>query len=242
MTEDSPVRDLNILICTPCLGDPKKGMAWSVARAMAHFLTIPYEGNLSCDWELMGGSNLAQQRTQLVSRALNRAATHILWWDADIKAPIDVIPRLLNHSKTIVAVNYPTKEMTSRPTVYLDSDTHTGPLWSKLDDKSLVGNVARCGLGLMLIEARVYECIELPFFHFQPREPDYVLVGGEDHYFCDKVRKAGFEIFCDQGVSAEIAHCGDFEYTNEWAIRAEETRQAIYRGDGEPNEELKAAE
>lgn len=210
-------------------------MAWSVANAMAHFLMVPYDAELRCAWEIMGGSNLAQQRQQLVSRALNMQATHVLFWDSDIKAPADLIPRLLNHSKAVVCANYPTKELVSRPTVYVDGDALTGPLWTKTDDTGLVPDVARAGMGLMLIDVETFYRIELPWFHFRPREPDFVHISGEDHYFCDKVRAAGIPIFCDQALSNEVAHIGDFEYTNEWAIRAEETRQAIYSGEYDTN-------
>lgn len=233
MTEETKpaVRPITVVICTPCHGEVKTGMAWSVANAMAHFLMVPYEAELRCAWEIMGGSNLAQQRQQLVSRAMQLQATHVLFWDSDIKAPADLIPRMLNHSKPIVCANYPTKELVSRPTVYLDGDERTGPLWTKAGDDELVGDVARAGTGLMLIDTETFYRIELPWFHFKPREPDFVHIGGEDHYFCDKVRAVGIPIFCDQAISNEVAHIGNFEYTNEWAIRAEEARQAIYNGE-----------
>lgn len=233
---DYKPRDLTIIICTPCLGDPKAGMAWSVANAMAHLMAISrdYGAEVHLDWQIMGGSNLCQQRQQLVSRALNLKATHVLWWDADIKAPADVIPRLLNHSKPVVCANYPTKELVSRPTVYLDGDDHTGPLWTKPGDTGLVGDVARAGLGLMLVDAQVFYHIDLPWFVFEPKAPEFIMYGGEDHYFCDKVRKSGIPIFCDQDLSQEVAHVGSFEFTNDWAVKAEATRQAIYNGEGEP--------
>lgn len=228
-------RPLNIIIITPCHGDPKAGMAWSVAGAVAWLMSLArdYGAPLNVDWQIMGGSNLCQQRQQLVSRALHLGATHILFWDADIKAPRDVIPRMLNHSKPFVCANYPTKELVSRPTVYLDGDNHTGPLWTKPGDTGLVGDVARAGLGLALVDAQVFYHIELPWFVFTPQPPEYILYGGEDHYLYDKVRAAGIPIFCDQDISNEVAHCGNFEFTNEWAVKAEETRQAIYHGEGE---------
>lgn len=226
-------RDLTIIICTPRSADLKAGMAWSVANAMSHLMAIAkdYDAEVQVGWEIMGGSNLAQQRQQLVSRALNLKATHILFWDSDIKAPADCIPRMLNHSAAMVVANYPTKEIVSRPTVYLDSDDHTGPLWTKQGDTGVVRDVARCGLGLALIDAQTFWHIDLPWFHFEPQGPEYVVIGGEDHYFCDKVRAKNIPIVCDHDLSKEIAHIGDWEYTNEWAVKAEETRQGIYNGD-----------
>lgn len=230
MTEEHIAKPITVVIATPCHENVKTGMAWSVANAISHFLTIPYDSELRCSWEIMKGSNLAQQRQQLVSRALHLGANYILFWDSDIKAPPDCIPRLLNHSKAVVVTNYPTKEMVSRPTVYMDGDNYTGPLWTKPGDTDLVGDVARAGMGLALIHAETFFCLDLPWFHFVPQPPDFVNIGGEDHFLCDKIREKGIPIFCDQALSNELAHVGDFEYTNEWAIRAEEVRQGIYSG------------
>ena len=36
--------------------------------------------------------------------------------------------------------------------------------------------------------------------------------GGGQHYLCDKVRKAKIPITCDQDISKEASHIGDFEY------------------------------
>ncbi len=220
---------------------PTPGMAWSVANAMVHLMVTgaDYPEEIRCGWEIMKGSNLAQQRQQLVSRALNMHATHILFWDSDIKAPADCIVRLLNHSQPIVVCNYATKELVSRPTVYLDTDEHTGPLWTKPDDTGLVAGVVHAGLGLAMIDAECFYRIELPWFHFEPRAPEFISISGEDHFFCDKLIAAGIPIFCDQDISKEIVHQGDFDYSHEWALRAEETRQKIYNDDAADEEERK---
>ncbi len=231
MTEAPKPRALTVVIATPCHGDVKAACAASVANAMAHFLMVPYEAELRCAWEIMGGSNLCQQRQQLVSRALNMSATHVLFWDSDIKAPPDLIPRMLNHSKPVVVANYATKELVSRPTVYLDGDDQVGPLWTKPGDDRLVGDVSRAGLGLALIDTQTFYCMELPWFQFVPQGPDFVNIDGEDHYFYNKVRKVGIPIFCDQKLSQEVSHIGTWEFTHEWALRAEETRQRLYKGD-----------
>lgn len=236
-------RPLTVIIVTPTHGDVKAQMASSVAQAMLEFMASAhdYPAEVKVGWQTMAGSNLAQQRQQLVSRALHLGATHILFWDSDIKAPGDCIIRALNRSAAMVVTNYPTKEIVSRPTVYLDGDEHTGPLWTKPGDTGVVRDVARAGLGWALIDAQVFDYLELPWFHFQPQPPEFVVIGGEDHFFCDKVRAKGIGIVCDQDLSLEIAHIGNFEYTNEWALRAEETRQKIYN-EGIPEETKAAAE
>lgn len=225
---------LSILICTPCLGDPKTGMAWSVARAMAYFMSLPYAGEKSIDWEIVKGSILPEVRTRLVSQAVARGATHILWWDADIKAPKDAVTQLYNHGLPVVGANYPTKEMISRPTAYADNDSYVGPLWTTAKDEGVV-EVAHMGMGLMLCDVRVFDMIDLPFFNFEPLAPDFVKHVGEDVYFCRKLREKGMSLFVDHKLSQQVAHIGDFEYTNWFAETAEQTKQKLYR-DGDTTE------
>src|SRR5215510_11865269 len=109
-------RPLTIIICTPYHRTLEPTMAASVANAMVHLMSIAqnYGAEVKVCWQLMKGSNLAQQRQHLSSRALEMRATHLLWWDSDIEAPADCIPRMLNHSQAVVCTNYPTKEMVSR--------------------------------------------------------------------------------------------------------------------------------
>lgn len=206
---------------------------------MSYFMSLPYAGEKSIDWEIVKGSILPEVRTRLVSQALARGATHILWWDADIKAPKDAVTRLYNHNLPVVGANYPTKEMASRPTAYADNDSYVGPLWTTQADKGVV-EVAHMGMGLMLCDIRVFDMIDLPFFSFEPLAPDFVKHVGEDVYFCRKVREKEIGIFVDHDLSQNIAHIGDFEYTNWFAETAEQTKQKLYR-EGDPATDAAAA-
>ncbi len=221
-------RNLHVMICSPVLGDMKTGAAWALSNAKAYFAVMEYDGDKKVGWEICKSSNLCEGRTRLVSRAFDQGATHILWWDSDIKARVDVIPALLNHNKPIVALNYPTKDLNSRPTAYKDDEEFVGPLWTREESTGLV-EVSHAGMGCMLVECSVYDALDLPYFHFEPMAPDFVKTGGEDVYFCRKAREAGFKIFVDHDLSKSVAHIGDFEYTNFWTNEAETVRQKLYQ-------------
>lgn len=206
---------------------------------MSYFMSLPYKGKKSVDWEIVKGSILPEVRTRLVSQAIARDATHILWWDADIKAPKDAIPRLLNHNLPIVGANYPTKEMRSRPTAYAENDSYVGPLWTTSKDTGVV-EVAHLGMGLAMCDIRLFDMIELPFFNFEPLAPDYVKHVGEDVYFCRKLKEKGVGIYIDHDISQNVGHIGDFEYTNWFAETSEKTKQALYL-EGDPSQATPAA-
>src|SRR5262245_54962270 len=112
---------VNILVCTPVYGDSvKRGYAHSVAQAMAFFAQAKSDVDKHIDSTMTYSSNLIENRHILVSRAFQFQATHLLFWDSDIKAPPDCIVRMVNHHLPIVAINYPKKEPEARPTAFLD--------------------------------------------------------------------------------------------------------------------------
>jgi len=221
-------RDLNVLICVPAHDRVNPGFAWSLARAMTFFATMPYDGNKKVDVTVVKSSNLAESRTILVSRAFTLGATHILWADTDMKFPEDAIPALLNRSVPVVGVNYPTKDLVPRPTAYADNDDYIGPIWTGDNSEGLV-EASHCGMGLLLTDTRVFENMELPYFHFEPQGPDFIHTATEDVYFCRKARELGVKIYIDHDLSKRCAHLGDFEYTNNMAKQAEIVKQEAYR-------------
>jgi len=126
-------------------------------------------------------------------------------------------------------VNYPTKELESRPTAYTELDTYVGPAWTQEHHTGLL-EVTSCGFGLMLIDMRVFDALgDAPWFQFTPMPPDFVKTETEDVFFCRKVREKGMPIVIDQDLSKLIAHIGDWEYTNKHADMCQATKQAIYR-------------
>lgn len=227
-TGDGKPRPLNVLICVPTIGQVESGFAYSLTRAMSFFTALPYEGEKKVDVTFVKSSNLAESRTRLVSRAFMLEASHIMWFDSDMKFPPDIIPALLNHNVPVVAVNYSTKEDEARPTAYADNDVYTGPVWTT-EKETGIAEVSHCGMGAMLTDIKVFENLELPYFHFEPAPPDFVHTTGEDVFFCRKVRAAGMPIYIDHDVSKKCAHIGTREYLTLHAQISEEVKQALYR-------------
>jgi GT2 family glycosyltransferase len=58
--------------------------------------------------------------------------------------------------------------------------------------------VKQCGLGCALIRREIFDRVPFAWFHW-PEEEDGTNMG-EDVWFCQRVRKAGFQIFCDGTV------------------------------------------
>jgi hypothetical protein len=65
--------------------------------------------------------------------------------------------------------------------------------------------------GCVLVKRHVYERIPQPHY-IQEFIPSLNLEIGEDIYFCQQAQKAGFEVWCDQELSREVAHIGIFHF------------------------------
>ena len=111
-------------------------------------------------------SVLPDSRNVLAQSAINDGATHILYLDADMMFPPDLLNRMLAHDQPIVAVNYVRRTVPTIPTAFIEGD---GPLYTEEDDHGLV-EVSHCGMGAMLIRMDVFDGLQQPFFQFVPRQ------------------------------------------------------------------------
>jgi hypothetical protein len=56
---------------------------------------------------------------------------------------------------------------------------------------------------------QVFDRIDTPWFFYEHNDEGDI-VTGEDMWFCEQAKKAGYGIWCDPSV--EIKHLGDFGY------------------------------
>lgn len=131
--------------------------------------------------------------------------THILFIDSDVLPRKSTLEKLLELDKDIVTGVYP---MT----------TSGGLFWSVSREEPFEAvainelptnpfKVKFCGFGVVLVRFEVFEKLEWPYWdnEFKPG----TIVKGEDIYFCEKARKAGFDIWCDPKVK-----CNHIRITN----------------------------
>lgn len=195
---------IRLAICIPCTDSVNAGFSVDLAR-----LTY-YLGQAGIETTLIQnrGTIIPQQRAVLVRAAMSWTATHILWLDSDMRFPPNVFHRLLQHKEPIVAVNYARRREPYFPTA---EHRELGLLFTTEDSEGLV-EVTQCGMGIMLVDMRVYHAIAQPWFAigFNKSDGEYT---GEDFFFCKKAREAGFVTLIDQDLSKEITHVGEMAFT-----------------------------
>jgi hypothetical protein len=205
-------RQLKVAILTACQDTVAAGYAHDLAR-----LTATAGSPKAVLLFQSRGTIIPQQRAALVNAALKADATHCLWIDSDMRFPPDALGRLLSHDEPIVGCNYSTRRPPILPTA---EHKEMGLVFTEADSEGLL-SVARCGMGLMLVDTNVYRTIGEPYFAlgFNRTENSYV---GEDVFFCKKAREKGYKILIDQDLSKEVRHIGEIEFRYEHAIATRE--------------------
>jgi hypothetical protein len=169
------------------------------------------------------GSILAQMRQSQLESAIENKATHLLWVDSDQTFPRDLVHRLLERKKQVVAANVATKVIPAAPTARMRGETLEGtPLYTTPESTGVV-QVWRIGTGVMLIDMNIFkrkELVEGPWFS-QYWNTDLGSYVGEDWAFCDRLEEAGVKIYVDQDVSKEVGHLGILEYGHDLVVPEE---------------------
>jgi hypothetical protein len=149
------------------------------------------------------GGDIVSARTWLVKEALKHDATHLLFVDSDMEFPPDALEKMLAHNKDIVGVEYFKRKLPIEP-VFEPIETTS---------ETEIYKAGFVGTGLVLINLNVFTSdirpLAEPWFNFG-RNSEGELVLGEDVWFCNTARDAGFEVWIDPTI--EVGHVGDFTY------------------------------
>lgn len=197
---------MKVALCIPSGGTVYAAFAASLA-ALTAYSDVPMT-LLSVESSL-----IAHDRDRGVAAAREQGYTHVLFLDSDMVFPPDALHRLLAHDKDIVGC------------VYKRRVAPHGVLGNLVEPQSKGLTLAyELGMGCMLIKLSVFDKLEAPFFR-TPAIPSFDKVPpeldgfwlddckpptllGEDYYFCKAARRAGFYVFADLGLSAELGHIG----------------------------------
>lgn len=158
------------------------------------------------------GYTIAEGRNYCTIQALKNGCSHILFVDDDMTFPEDTIERLLSHGKEIVGVYSYSRALPLSPTVaFLDDEGNYLPQ-DKIAFIKKPENLFKCysiGMGVALIDTKIFDVIEKPWFSWEVHESGKILVG-EDAWLCKQARSKGIDIYCDPTLP--IGHLGEYSY------------------------------
>lgn len=160
------------------------------------------------------GYTIAENRNYAVVQAQRNGSDYLFFVDDDMTFEPDVLERLLAHKKDVVGVNSYSRVIPLASTIglmnekgdYKHPDKY--PEWEmRIPDVPFQAYFV--GAGVMLINMDVFNKIKKPYFAFSYDKNGQV-ANGEDGMFCDKVRKAGMEVWADPTIP--IGHLGELEF------------------------------
>jgi GT2 family glycosyltransferase len=167
-------------------------------------------------------------REHAVAQAMYHPAgyTHILFLDADMVWPTDVLHKMLkHHDKGIVSGLYHLKGGDYAPVAMGNGKpSETGPTVYMHDrDYRLTGDDLReqqvVGMGCTLIPMDAFRALDRPWFHYEADDQGWPAVS-EDVPFCRKARDKGFSIWLDPSV--KCGHVTTHTVTEKWHLAATE--------------------
>lgn len=213
-----------IAVCTPARDMVHTMFTYDLVN-MVCFHTL--NTNDAVALKISEGTLIANQRAELSLDAMREGCSHLLFVDSDMRFPQDMISRLLKHDVDIVAANCARRRMPTGPTAQIYKENGDRELVWTMPDSTGLQEVGSVGMGVMLIKAGVFKALSEPWYE-TPWRTDKRGYIGEDVFFCNKARDAGFRIWIDHDVSKEIGHVGTFEYKHDhtWVIKDLEKEKA----------------
>lgn len=138
-----------------------------------------------------------RSRNNIVNKAKEIKATHLLFLDSDHTFPFYALRKLIDSDKRIISACYCNRLLPDR---LAGCDVKKQELKTDLKGIQEVGGV---GGGFLLINMDVFNKIDKPYFMLFTDENGEQFAQGHDIYFCDKARKAGEKIYMDFDLKLE---------------------------------------
>lgn len=225
---------MKVAICFPRYGDTKGEFTTSLARMLVHSLSAEIPGRpgerLQIEIFSIASTDLVENRTILLRRAMEWQARYLLWLDVDHSFPRDALLRLMSHRLEAVGCNYLRRHEPFRPVAARTrEDGQWEHVWTTEDAarRGLVEEVSHVGLGLCLIDMlallKVREHVEkgVGWANWGPFDrkllPGTNMRMGEDASFFAELRAAGVPVHVDHRLSWQVGHIGDRVLTHKLA-------------------------
>lgn len=144
------------------------------------------------------GQSPAKNRNNIIKAALEHNCTHILFIDDDMAFQPDSLLRLVMHDVDVVSGLYYFRGYPNYPVIF-DARQNDGKCQrvALTEDVKGLMEVINCGFGFVLVKTEIFKSIPEPWLTLGEIEKDEWC---DDIPFFNKVKDAGFKIYCDFDV------------------------------------------
>jgi len=162
---------------------------------------------------LYGISVLPKARNEIAEAFLKTPAHYLMFFDADLVFPSNIVEHLLMMDKDITGAIYVAKSPPHYP-ILSKRDSQDIPHTLLEFPQQEIFQVDGIGTGCMLIKRKVFEAMKKPYFAM-PRNYELGLTDGEDLDFCWEAKKLGYQVWANPMISKWVGHIGNFAFTLE---------------------------
>lgn len=210
--------ETKILLGVPCLDSMKTETVASIFSSTA---VLEYRAVL----HIQKSCYVHDARNKIVSGAIAKGFSHIMFIDSDMQFPPDSINRLVKQDKDVIGGVYFRRQIPHLPTINsLENDKIVVPYQYPKDKPFKIWSIAT---GFMLIKIEVVKKIPYPWFGFGSYKGQSM---GEDVYFCRKVNDHNFQVWADPTIP--VGHVGEYVYT----VRDFDAYQDVRKKENIPDE------
>lgn len=142
-------------------------------------------------------------RNEICAGVLEGGHDYLLFLDADMVHPPELVERLLFIEQPVVTARYHIKKPPFVACAFMEDPLDPRPhIYRTVHFGRGVFEVHACGAGALLIHRRVLErihdCHGHNWFRYQrAADPPFDFTVSEDMWFCEQARALGFSIWCD---------------------------------------------
>lgn len=171
-------------------------------------------------------SLIPRLRNSIADVAIKMEATHLLFVDSDMVFEDDALLRLLALDRDVVGGLAVSRAAPYVPCVKKKDKDGVWMIYQGLEDGRFRSDCDGVGTGFLLIKMGVFKALEKPYFCMPPLGDEFM---GEDMYFCDKAKKAGYDICVDPSLI--IGHIGDHTYVMQDYLDYKDARDGPDKGE-----------
>lgn len=203
-------KQLNLLVAIPHMGSFPEPFVTSL---MGLVMRTTLYTDINVGFKFIGNTLIHQAREDFVIYALENNFDYILFLDSDLTFPDDVIEQLIKYQCDIISGLYFMRMPPHYPTAYIwkEEKGQFGFAPLNMFDYELM-EIDGCGCGCMLINTRIFEKLEPPYFTPIPSNSGKTILS-EDLSFCKKAIDAGIKLVLNTNV--KCGHAGSYIYTQE---------------------------
>jgi hypothetical protein len=215
------VPDIKLVIGIPTTGTVAMGFAYSLCGLTSYIaargiVTRP-ETSVTMSLDVVESSVIHTNREQIVRRAIDKEATHLLFLDHDMVFEPTILDVLAGRRQSVVVTNYCLKQP---DTDFVAVDLHGNRVPTVKESTGLLP-ISYSGFGVSLFDLAAIKDVPQPWFmpEFDAATSSYTT---EDNPFFRRVREAGITVYLDHDASKLISgHVGHKAYRwQEWAPKA----------------------